>query len=77
MARSAIINLSGVLILDVALGAVRFRPPRIMRDLLVALAYIVIALYLLSASGVDLQGIVATSVRSIRTQSPTRIELSI
>lgn len=57
----AIINLSGVLVLDVALSAVRFRPPRIMRDLLVALAYIVIALYLLSSSGVDLQGIVATS----------------
>jgi small-conductance mechanosensitive channel/CRP-like cAMP-binding protein len=57
----AVINLAGVLLFDVALSAVRLKSPRIMRDLLSALAYIVFAITLLSRSGVDLTGIVATS----------------
>ncbi len=57
----AIINLMGVVVFDVALDAVRLKPPRIMRDLLIALAYIVVAINLLSRSQVDLTGIVATS----------------
>jgi small-conductance mechanosensitive channel len=57
----ALINVAGVLIFDVLLGALNLTPPRIMRDLLVAFAYIVIAIVLLSHSGVDLTGIVATS----------------
>lgn len=59
--RFAIVNLTSVLVFDVALDAVRLKPPRIMRDLLVAFAYIVVAITLLSSSGVDLTGIVATS----------------
>ncbi len=57
----AIVNLASVLVFDVILDAVRLKPPRIMRDLLLAFTYIVIALTLLSQSGVDLTGIVATS----------------
>lgn len=57
----AIVNLASVLVFDVLLDAVRLKPPRIMRDLLLAFAYIIIALSLLSQSGVDLTGIVATS----------------
>lgn len=59
--RFAIVNLTSVLVFDVALDAVRLKPPRIMRDLLVAFAYIVVAITLLSSSGVDLTEIVATS----------------
>ncbi|MGB7921994.1 MAG: mechanosensitive ion channel family protein [Pyrinomonadaceae bacterium] len=57
----AIINLASVLLFDVVLDAVRLKPPRILRDLLIAFSYIVVALTLLSRSGVDLTGIVATS----------------
>ena len=59
--RFALVNLTSVLVFDVILAAVRLRPPRIMRDLLVALAYIIVAITLLSSSGVDISGIVATS----------------
>src|SRR5215213_4521242 len=57
----AVVNLASVIIFDVVLGAVKLRPPRILRDLLIAFAYIVVAITLLSRSGVDLTGIVATS----------------
>jgi len=57
----AIINLAGVFLFDVLLDKVRLKPPRIMRDLLVAFTYIIAAITLLSQSGVDLTGIVATS----------------
>ncbi|HYJ45555.1 MAG TPA: mechanosensitive ion channel family protein, partial [Pyrinomonadaceae bacterium] len=57
----AIINLASVVVFDLLLGAIRLKPPRIMRDLLVAFAYIIVAITLLSRSGVDLTGIVATS----------------
>lgn len=57
----AIINVASVLVFDLALEAVNYKPPRITRDLLVALAYIVLAVTLLSSSGVDLTGIIATS----------------
>jgi small-conductance mechanosensitive channel/CRP-like cAMP-binding protein len=59
--RFAIVNLTSVLVFEVALDAVRLKPPRIMRDLLVAFAYIIVAITLLSSSGVDISGIVATS----------------
>lgn len=58
---AAIINLASVFVFDVALNAVHLKPPRILRDLLLAFAYIVVALTLLSRSGFDLAGIVATS----------------
>jgi small-conductance mechanosensitive channel/CRP-like cAMP-binding protein len=57
----AIIILVSVVVFDVALSAIHIRPPRILRDLLLASAYIVIAFILLSRSGFDLTGIVATS----------------
>jgi small-conductance mechanosensitive channel len=57
----AIINLVSVFVFDVALNAIHIRPPRILRDLLIASAYLVIAFILLSRSGFDLTGIVATS----------------
>lgn len=57
----AIIILLSVVVFDVVLNAIRIRPPRILRDLLLASAYIVIAFILLSRSGFDLTGIVATS----------------
>jgi small-conductance mechanosensitive channel/CRP-like cAMP-binding protein len=57
----AIINLSSVVVFDVLLGAVHLKPPRILRDLLLAFTYIIVAITLLSRSGVDLTGIVATS----------------
>jgi small-conductance mechanosensitive channel/CRP-like cAMP-binding protein len=57
----AIINLVSIAVFDLALRAVRVRPPRILRDLLIASAYIVIAFFILSRSGFDLTGIVATS----------------
>ncbi|MEA2618620.1 MAG: hypothetical protein QOE72_4403, partial [Chloroflexota bacterium] len=57
----AIINLASVIVFDVLLGAVKLKPPRILRDLLIAFSYIVVAITLLSRSGVDLTGIVATS----------------
>src|SRR2546427_12997478 len=57
----AIINLVSVFAFDVALDAIHVRPPRILRDLLIASAYMIIAFFLLSRSDVDLTGIVATS----------------
>jgi small-conductance mechanosensitive channel/CRP-like cAMP-binding protein len=57
----AVINISSVLVFDVALEAVRLRPPRIMRDLLVALAYVVTGVALLASAGFNPTGIIATS----------------
>jgi len=57
----ATVNLASVIVFDVVLAAVKVRPQRILRDLLIAFAYIVVAISLLSRSGVDLTGIVATS----------------
>lgn len=57
----AIINVASVLLFEVLLDKVRLKPPRIMRDLLLAFTYIIVAITLLSRSGVDLTGIVATS----------------
>ena len=57
----AIINLASVFLFDVALNSIKSNPPRILRDLLIASAYMVIAFILLSRSGFDLTGIVATS----------------
>ncbi|MEN3333836.1 MAG: hypothetical protein V7641_3201 [Blastocatellia bacterium] len=57
----AAINLASVLIFSVLMQPLRLTPPRILRDLLVALAYIVAIITLLSHSGVDIAGVVATS----------------
>jgi small-conductance mechanosensitive channel len=55
------INLTTVFIFAVLLRPLRLSPPRILRDLLLALAYIVAGMTLLSRSGVDIAGVVATS----------------
>ena len=57
----AIINLAGVFLFAVALSAIRLDAPRILQDLLSGIAYVVVALIVLSGSGIDLRGIVATS----------------
>lgn len=57
----ALIVLAGVVVFEVLLTGLRLRPPRIVRDLLLALAYLIAAITLLSNSGVNLAGIVATS----------------
>src|SRR6266576_2821500 len=57
----AFINVCSVFVFDVFLSAIRLKPPRIMRDLLVALAYVVLGITLLSILRVDITGIVATS----------------
>src|SRR5438128_4146615 len=61
MISTAAINLTGVLVFSVLLQPLRISLPRILRDLLLALAYIVAGITLLSRSGVDLAGVVATS----------------
>src|SRR2546423_141749 len=48
----AIINLARVLLVDVLLVAVRYRPSRILIDLLLAAAYVVVGITLLSRGGV-------------------------
>jgi small-conductance mechanosensitive channel/CRP-like cAMP-binding protein len=57
----AVINVAGMLLFDVLLTAIRLRPPAIVSDLLVAIAYLAGAISLLSLIGVNLTGIVATS----------------
>ena len=56
----ALVNVASVFIFEVFLDALRLKPPRIMRDLLLALSYIVVAITILSRD-VDLTGIIATS----------------
>jgi small-conductance mechanosensitive channel/CRP-like cAMP-binding protein len=56
----ALVNVASVFIFEVLLDALRLKPPRIMRDLLLALSYVVIAITVLSRD-VDLTGIIATS----------------
>src|SRR6266436_1237891 len=56
----AIVSVAGVFVFEVFLDALRLKPPRIMRDLLLALAYIVCRLPLLK-NNTYLTGIVATS----------------
>jgi small-conductance mechanosensitive channel/CRP-like cAMP-binding protein len=57
----AVVNVAGVVVFEIFLKTLRLRPPRIMRDLLVAVAYLVVGLSLLSIARVDITGIVATS----------------
>lgn len=57
----AIIYVVSVVIFDAVLDTAHLKPPRIMRDLLRALAYIIVALTVLSHGHVNLTGIIATS----------------
>jgi len=43
----AIVNVAAVLVFELLLAPLRLKPPRIMRDLLLALAYVVIAITIL------------------------------
>jgi small-conductance mechanosensitive channel/CRP-like cAMP-binding protein len=56
----AIVNVAAVLLFELLLGPLRLKPPRIMRDLLLALAYVIVAITILSRD-TDLTGIIATS----------------
>lgn len=56
----AIVNVAAAFVFELLLDPLRLKPPRIMRDLLLALAYIVVAITILSRD-TDLTGIVATS----------------
>jgi small-conductance mechanosensitive channel/CRP-like cAMP-binding protein len=59
---AAVINVTAVLLFDLLVRRVlRLRPPAIVLDLIVAAAWIVVAITLLGAVGVNLTGIVATS----------------
>jgi small-conductance mechanosensitive channel len=57
----AFVNVASVLIFDLLLGGLRLNPPRILRDLLLAIAYVIVGITLLSIPHVDITGIVATS----------------
>jgi small-conductance mechanosensitive channel len=61
MQRIALVNVAFVFLFEFILEPLRLRPPRIMRELLLALAYVVLFLRLISETGVDISGIVATS----------------
>jgi len=56
----AFVNVTGAFVFEVFLAALRVRPPRFLRDLLMAVAYIVVTITVLSED-VDLTGIIATS----------------
>ena len=57
----ALIRLMGLFVFRLFLPAMRLRPPRILEDILIILAYIGWGLVRLRVAGVDLSGIVATS----------------
>src|SRR6266568_3346184 len=56
----SVVNVAGVFVFEVLLESLRLKPPRIMRDLLQALGYVVAAITILSKY-TDLTGIIATS----------------
>src|SRR5256714_1568858 len=56
----ALVNVAGVFIFEVFLEVLRLKPPRILRDLLVGVGYILAAITILSRY-TDLTGIIATS----------------
>ncbi len=56
----AFVNISGAFIFELFLNSLRLRPPRFLRDVLMAFAYIVVTITVLSKD-VDLTGIIATS----------------
>ncbi len=56
----AVVNVAAIFIFEVLLESLRLKPPRIMRDLLLALGYVVAAITILSRY-TDLTGIIATS----------------
>lgn len=61
MLTSAAVTVASVFIFTIVLRPLRLEPPEIAQDLLLALVYVAIAIALLSSSGLDLRGVVATS----------------
>lgn len=57
----AMVNLLAVVMFDAILGRLGVHPPRIARDLIVALCYLGVGFSLLARAGVSLSGIVTTS----------------
>ena len=57
----AFVNVASVFIFTVILEALRLKPAHIMRELLRALSYVVVGVFVLSVIKVDVTGIVATS----------------
>lgn len=57
----AFVNVASVLVFTVILEALRLKPAHIMRELLRALSYVVVGVFVLSVIKVDVTGIVATS----------------
>ena len=57
----ALLNLAATIVFSILLRSARIEPPRIIRDLIVALAYIAFAFYLFSHYRVDVTGVIATS----------------
>src|SRR5712692_829290 len=57
----AFVSVASVFIFDVFLDALRLKPARIMRELLRALSYVVVGVFVLTIIKVDVTGIVATS----------------
>jgi small-conductance mechanosensitive channel/CRP-like cAMP-binding protein len=57
----AVVTVASVFFFTIALRFLRIEPPDIAKDLILALIYIAIAIALLSSSGLDLRGVVATS----------------
>jgi small-conductance mechanosensitive channel/CRP-like cAMP-binding protein len=61
MLTSATVTVASVFIFTIGLRSLRLEPPDIAQDLILALVYVAIAIALLSNSGLDLRGVVATS----------------
>jgi len=57
----AIVNVASVLVFEVILNGLRLSAPRILRDLLLALGYLIVGITLLAIPKVNITGIVATS----------------
>jgi small-conductance mechanosensitive channel/CRP-like cAMP-binding protein len=55
----AVVNVASIFIFDVVLQ--RFDIPRILRDILTGLTYLIVGIILLTKTGVDLTGVIATS----------------
>src|SRR5690348_5680980 len=57
----ALVKLASIFIFDLVLKIGRLSPPKILRDLTVALGYVGVGLWLVARAGVTLSGIVTTS----------------
>ncbi|MEW6734953.1 MAG: mechanosensitive ion channel family protein [Acidobacteriota bacterium] len=57
----SLINLGSLFIFGVILPSIRLDAPRIMRDTIMFISYVIMALSILSARGVNVSGIIATS----------------